>query len=177
MFTLLHRSVVFGILRLVFVAKTFASKITHPQHSLLLLSSSPTVSHLALSLCVCLTRVHPVYVHHSTSPTSKNRTPPFFWTTVEVSVGLLAACLPPLGPIIRRLPSPLQIYASFRHGIASYTSGGRSKRLSSVEHRDNGGGILTGDHLAAGDEGEMRDSGSEEGLELVRNVGFKRGGL
>ena len=116
----------------------------------------------------------PVYVHPSASPTSANRTPPYFWTTVEVSVGLLAACLPPLGPIISRLPSPLQIYASFRHGIAFYSSGGRSKpseRLPSVvEPRDNSDGIVTGQQLAV-----KHDSGSEDGLELVRNVGFRGG--
>ena len=53
-------------------------------------------------------------------------------------MGLFAACLPPLGPIIRRLPSLQNIYTSIRHGLASFSfsSGERklSERLSSVEH-------------------------------------------
>ncbi len=57
---------------------------------------------------------------------------------MEVSVGLSAACLPPLGPIIRRLPSPHNIYTSIRHGLAAFSfSSGETKlseRLSSVEH-------------------------------------------
>ena len=43
-----------------------------------------------------------------------NRSPSSFWTTAEVSIGLLAASLPPLGPLIRRAPNPLRLYSIIR---------------------------------------------------------------
>ncbi|KAL8816842.1 MAG: hypothetical protein Q9191_008257 [Dirinaria sp. TL-2023a] len=78
----------------------------------------------------------PVYFHPSESETSPNRTPPNIWTTVEVSVGLVAACLPPLGPLMRRAPS-LKFFTSKLHGFSWRTRSSRSreftKRLSSVD--------------------------------------------
>ena len=43
-----------------------------------------------------------VFVDHSTS-TSNTNTPPTIWTTAEVSIGLLAACLPPLKPLLVKI--------------------------------------------------------------------------
>lgn len=40
------------------------------------------------------------------------------WGSVEGSVGVLAACLPPLGPLITRLPSMKQIITSSKHSNA-----------------------------------------------------------
>ena len=42
-------------------------------------------------------------------------TPPAVWSTVEAAVGVLAACLPPLGPLIRRAPSPRKLSVSWRY--------------------------------------------------------------
>jgi hypothetical protein len=45
-------------------------------------------------------------------------TPPSVWSTVEGSVGLLAACLPPLGPLLRRVPrapkASVEMYNRYR---------------------------------------------------------------
>lgn len=65
---------------------------------------------------------HPAAVKTETSP---NRTPPNFWTTAEVSVGLIAACLPPLGPLIRKAPS-LKYYTSKLSSLYARTSHSRS---------------------------------------------------
>ncbi|MCJ1350595.1 MAG: hypothetical protein MMC33_000576 [Icmadophila ericetorum] len=86
-------SLIMGIVRLGFVAKTFA-----------------------------------VYFHPSVLPTSPSRTPPTFWTTIEVCTGVLAACLPPCSPLLRlgaqklvsskylSRPSPLEERPSFGFG-------------------------------------------------------------
>ena len=65
-----------------------------------------------------------------------NMTPPTFWTTAEVAIGLLAACLPPLNPLIKRVPSPRKVY-DFLQNILDSPPSARSnarKRLSSVEN-------------------------------------------
>jgi hypothetical protein len=57
-------------------------------------------------------------------------TPPSVWSTVEGSVGLLAACLPPLGPLLRRVPrahkASVAMYKRYRSrkGYAPATSAG-----------------------------------------------------
>ena len=44
---------------------------------------------------------------------------PEFWTTVELSVGVVAACLPPLGPLIRKVPGPGKLYDSIRDNFST----------------------------------------------------------
>lgn len=131
-------SLLFGIVRLGFVAKTFT-----------------------------------IYFHPSKSATSHDRTPPSFWTTVEVSIGLFAACLPPLGPLITRVPSPRKMYTSVRHGFASYASGGSklSERIPSVEHVSNVD-AFDGHKMGAVKERE-RGVSSDEEVEMVQYGGFK----
>ena len=51
--------------------------------------------------------------------TGKTGSAAAFWTTVEVSIGVLAACLPPLGPLLRMVPGPRKLYYSFRHSLSS----------------------------------------------------------
>lgn len=92
-------------------------------------------------------------------------TPPTFWTTAEVSIGLLAACFPPLSPLIKRVPSPLKTYDSIKHGLASSRLG-RSEapeRLSSVENIATIHGFSEGKMEAAkGAEYEMSGHGRVE---------------
>lgn len=133
-------SLVFGIVRLGFVAKTFTA-----------------------------------YFHPPASATSHNRTPPSFWTTVEVCIGLLAACLPPLGPMIKHIPSPLKVYTSMRKGLASYSysSGGNkpSERLSSVEQFPNGD-VVDFDKMGTVREREHGFNNPDE-MEMVRCAGIR----
>ena len=51
-------------------------------------------------------------------------------------MGLLAACLPPLKPLLKHIPSPRKIYVSMKHGLAAFNPGRREapQRLSSVEN-------------------------------------------
>ena len=51
-------------------------------------------------------------------------------------MGLLAACLPPLKPLLKHIPSPRKIHVSMKHGIAPSNPGRRKalQRLSSVEN-------------------------------------------
>lgn len=83
-------------------------------------------------------------------------------------MGLLAACLPPLGPIIRRLPSPRKLYASVRHGLVSHSyPSGRSEpleRLSSTERMVNGKLVDGNKREFVAKRGEV--SGDEE-VEMV----------
>ena len=39
---------------------------------------------------------------------------PKFWTTVEVSIGIVAACLPTMAPLFMRASSPRELYNSIR---------------------------------------------------------------
>lgn len=80
-----------------------------------------------------------MYFHPSESETSPNRTPPNLWTTVEVSVGLVAACLPPCGPLIRRAPS-LKVFTSKLSGFtwrSSRSSRNNSKFTKRLSSEDN----------------------------------------
>ncbi|KAI9697142.1 MAG: hypothetical protein M1820_007877 [Bogoriella megaspora] len=59
---------------------------------------------------------------HSVSACSAIRViNPTFWTFIEVAIGVLAACLPPLGPLIRRTPSPRKavLYARRKLSLSS----------------------------------------------------------
>ena len=82
-----------------------------------------------------------VYFHPSKSKKSENRTPPSFWTTVEVSVSVQAACLPPLGPLIRRTPGPKTVGSVMRKGFFSSFSlqlSGSKKRIEGVSSGERG---------------------------------------
>jgi hypothetical protein len=43
---------------------------------------------------------------------------PAFWTLVEVAIGVIAANLPPLGPLLRRAPSPRKFLSYTRHKLS-----------------------------------------------------------
>ena len=98
----------------------------------------------------------------------------------EVSIGLFAACLPPLGPLIRRIPSPLDIYASLRHKIASlpYPSSNsqQAEKSSSAEHIVNVGMPKRQQHGRAGPEKahehEILDQ-QGRGVEMTQYAGFR----
>ncbi|KAF6225798.1 hypothetical protein HO133_009800 [Letharia lupina] len=78
---------------------------------------------------------YPFSLDPSKGNTNHFATPPNFWTTAEVSIGLLAACMPPLNPLIRRAPSSLNIDDSINTSLALRRSdrSKTSERLSSVE--------------------------------------------
>lgn len=103
-----------------------------------------------------------VYFDPSKGNTKSIGTPPTVWTTAEVSVGLLAACIPPLNPLIRRISSRRKMCDSTDNALASRRSGrGKpSERLSSVEDIPK---ILDLDEwkikAATGVETEMTDYG------------------
>ncbi|CAF9927356.1 MAG: hypothetical protein HETSPECPRED_006564 [Heterodermia speciosa] len=73
------------------------------------------------------------FFHPAESFTNNIDTAPGFWTTAEVSVGVVAACLPPLSPLIRRVPSPRQLYRSLRGSPSR--DGYVLERLDGSEHR------------------------------------------
>ena len=70
-------------------------------------------------------------------------TPPAVWSTVEGAVGVLAACLPPLGPLIKRLPSPQSAFLSLRRRLTEALTYKHSRETSghgeSIEHVDLNG--------------------------------------
>lgn len=72
----------------------------------------------------------------------KSGAAPGVWSTVEAAIGCLAANLPPLGPLIRRAPSPHKLSLSVRNRYRSYSKGyseprsgrkGSSIRLGSMD--------------------------------------------
>lgn len=100
-------------------------------------------------------------------------TPPIFWTTAEVTVGLLAACLPPLNPLIKRVPSPRKVYDFLINTFTSPSSGRSNaiKRLSSVEDVPRADGPGRGKTKMAGDAGIQM-----EGVDIAmkEDAGFSR---
>ena len=66
-------------------------------------------------------------------------TPPTVWSTVEGAVGVLAACLPPLGPLIKRSPSPRAAYRSLYHRLTDHLvhSKDTAHSLHSLQHPDS----------------------------------------
>ena len=79
------------------------------------------------------------FFHPPKIRTNKIKDAPSFWTTAEVSVGVVAACLPPLGPLIRRVPSPKELYRSLRGSPSR--DGYVLKRLDGLEHKAKDGEI------------------------------------
>ena len=63
--------------------------------------------------------------------THSKGTPPAVWSTVEAAVGVLAACLPPLGPLIRKVPSPRKRSVPTYHRLLEWSSG-RKKSTEQV---------------------------------------------
>lgn len=153
-----------------FVAKTFTGMPSPP------LSVIKSIADNATCQAPTNSRFNLVYFHPSESPTSHNRSAPNFWTMAEVSIGLLAACLPPLGPLIRRIPSPLGLYTSIRHGLSSpqYPSGSSrpAERSSSAEHIVNAD-MSKGQHGRAGTERghETQDQGRK--IHMTQYSGFR----
>lgn len=101
-------------------------------------------------------------------------TPPTFWTTAEISVGLLAACLPTMMPLMRRLPSPERTYNLLSYTLTPRRSGQikAPERLSSVENTPKTYGSsenMMG--LARGVEVEMSDY---RRTEVEEDAGFSR---
>ena len=70
-----------------------------------------------LSTAACIVRLAfismAVSADHQKSANHNTGTPPAVWSTIEGAVGVLAACLPPLGPLIRRSPNPKKVSVSF----------------------------------------------------------------
>ena len=54
------------------------------------------------------------YFHPTLTSTNHVENGLRFWTTAQVSIGVVAACLPLLGPLIRRAPTPEELYRSIR---------------------------------------------------------------
>ena len=48
---------------------------------------------------------------------NKTGAAPGLWTTAEVSMGIVAACLPPMGALIRKIPGPMKYYSSYRYDV------------------------------------------------------------
>ena len=50
---------------------------------------------------------------------------PALWSTIEAGVGVIAACLPPLGPLIRKAPSatraPVSLYRKYLSRLAGFS--------------------------------------------------------
>ena len=46
-------------------------------------------------------------------------TPPGVWSTIEGAIGVLAACLPPLGPLIKRPPKPRSFFLGLRRRLTA----------------------------------------------------------
>ena len=71
-------------------------------------------------------------------------------------MGLLAACLPPMGPLIRRASNPLDLYFIIRQNFASRSTGDTSnlKQLHSNERHP------------AMDDPKIGDAGHDFGHEL-----------
>ncbi|KAF6241044.1 hypothetical protein HO173_000838 [Letharia columbiana] len=88
-----------------------------------------------LSLVFGVVRLYFVAVNfaiffHPPKTTPKAHSEPTFWTTAEVSIGLLAACLPPLKPLLEKMGGALKrSLVSFRASRSR-----KSERLSSVEN-------------------------------------------
>ena len=49
-------------------------------------------------------------------------TPPAVWSLIEPCIGILAACLPPLGPLIRRAPNPRKASVTLYHKFFTKSS-------------------------------------------------------
>lgn len=159
------RSLVFGIVRFIFVVKLF---ISMPPQMTYALSHS--------NQCFFLKGVHwyiKVYFDPSNGNINGNNTPPTFWTTAEVSNGLLAACFPPLNPLIKRVPSPRKIYDYIKYSLASRL--GRSEapeRLPSVENISKIHGSNEDKMQRA--KGEEIEMGDYKRIEVERDAGFSR---
>ena len=92
---------------------------------------------------------------------------PEFWTTVECSVGVIAACLPPLGPLIRKAPGPRRLYDSVRNSLSTPFRSQQQKRSKkpsdeSAHIIENGAIEMLGRKQTAGGK---RGSKGEESLE------------
>ncbi len=70
---------------------------------------------------------------------------------MEISIGVLAACLPPLGPLIRRVPSPGKLYGSIKDNLGLHSSRTEStKETPRIAHTSDGGWINLVDRKRSG---------------------------
>ncbi|KAI9708255.1 MAG: hypothetical protein M1820_004209 [Bogoriella megaspora] len=66
---------------------------------------------------------------------------PSFWTLVEVTTGAIAACLPPLGPLLRRTPTLSRIVSYTRRKLSlspKQTNDENTHGLTESPHLENG---------------------------------------
>ncbi|KAI9718493.1 MAG: hypothetical protein M1828_006676 [Chrysothrix sp. TS-e1954] len=68
---------------------------------------------------------------------SKPPTATFFWTTTEVTWGIVAANLPPLAPLLRKSPNPNTMASFVRHKMSLSTSRKESKTTSPSETKQS----------------------------------------
>ena len=94
----------------------------------------------ALSTAACIVRLYfvsmAVSADQKSSASHNTGTPPAIWSGIEGSVGVLAACLPPLGPLIRKSPNPKKMSVSFYHRFLTRSSG-YSEDASSLDHNNS----------------------------------------
>lgn len=64
--------------------------------------------------------------------------PPTFWTIAEVSIAILAACLPILAPIIRKAPRPSKIATYFKNTTSFQSSRKQSTKLEHTSSSQEG---------------------------------------
>lgn len=72
-----------------------------------------------------------------------------FWTLVEVAFAVIAACLPPLGSLIRCSPSPKRLLSSARRKMSSASA--RTSGSSGRKRSHPWGKWLDSDRLEKGD--------------------------
>lgn len=65
-------------------------------------------------------------------------TPPWVWTTIEASVGVIAACLPTMAPLIRSAPSASQLSRSLRRRMSLYNTRKSSNQLGPLTPERSG---------------------------------------
>ena len=71
----------------------------------------------ALSTAACVARLAFISMEFTADYASEKNvhgasTPPSVWSMIEAATGVLAACLPPLGPLIRKMPNPKKMSMS-----------------------------------------------------------------
>ena len=89
------------------------------------------------------------------------------WTTVEVSIGVFAACLPALRPLLGNVPSPKSLYGKLlRTGSSNQSekTGGDTGRTNSESKRKSEGVPRDVEHGSDGwDDGASKGDGRANG--------------
>lgn len=93
-----------------------------------------------------------MYLHPSKDVTKPSDEPPF-WTTVKISTAVLAACLPPLGPLIRLAPNPSKFYDSMKGNLGLHSSRAElTQEVFKPAHISNTEWLNLPDRKESGDE-------------------------